>query len=317
MIYKIPVPTPYDVGPVNSYLIKSKPYTLLDPGPETAEAVNFLKESLSRAGVKVKEIERVVLTHGHTDHCGLAKWAAEEAGAKIYVHEREIPKFRRIYDYIEEKMPFLLEAGMPPEWIREIRKMPDPLPRPELPKEGVITVQGGEILEMEEGSLQILHLPGHSSGHICLYDEKRQNFFSGDFLLKHISPNPLIEAVPENPTCRLETLRQYLDGLNVLEKLAVRVTWPGHGENINEYRATIAKAKKHHKHRLEVVLSVLDNKSMSTFQAMQIIYPDVKNFEIYLGISEVLAHLDYLSAEGKVTCENRDGVLYYRRNNTN
>ncbi len=317
MICKIPVPTPYDIGPVNSYLLKSRPYTLIDPGPETAEGREYLIRSLAGAGVRIEEIERIVLTHSHTDHCGLARWMAETAGAKVYVHEREIPKFGRDYDYLKERIPFLLEAGMPPKWIEKVSSIKNPLPRPELPEDGVVAVQGGEILDMEECSLQVLHLPGHSSGHICLYEREGQNLFSGDFLLKHISPNPLIEPVPENPRCRLESLRQYLDGLSILEKMAVRVVWPGHGENIDDCREAVSKAQKHHKDRLEVVLSVLDNKSMNTFQAMQVIYPQIKDFEVYLGVSEVLAHLDYLCKEGSAVCENREGVLYYRRNGAN
>ncbi|HMJ07638.1 MAG TPA: MBL fold metallo-hydrolase, partial [Pyrinomonadaceae bacterium] len=87
-IVQLSIPTPFYVGDVNVYLIKEDPITLIDVGPKTPEAAKSLREQLTRNGVQIADIRRIVLTHAHEDHCGLAKQVRDEAkNAEILVHE--------------------------------------------------------------------------------------------------------------------------------------------------------------------------------------------------------------------------------------
>lgn len=312
-IHGIPLPTPYPVGPVNSYLIKNQPYTLVDPGPETTAAKKSLADGLSSLGVAVKDIRRVVVTHCHPDHSGLARWIREQAGATVYVHKVEIRKLQEGYDKFQERLPFLREAGMPESVIQEIIDDKDPLAYPVLPKSGVEMLLGGEELGFEGGSLQVLHLPGHSGGHICLYDPEDRMFLSGDFILKDITPNPIMEADPSDFKKRIPSLRQHLDSLKKVERMDIRLILPGHREIIDDSREASLKAKKHHAQRLEAVLFALADNSLNAYQVMRQIYPAIKGFQCFLGISEVFAHLDYLQAGGKVVGEDHGGVSFYRK----
>ncbi len=72
-IIPLSIPTPFYIGDVNVYLIKEEPLTLIDVGPKTAEAETVLREKLKRHGVSFSDIKRILLTHAHEDHCGLAK----------------------------------------------------------------------------------------------------------------------------------------------------------------------------------------------------------------------------------------------------
>lgn len=312
-IHKIPVPTPYPIGPVNSYLIKNRPYTLVDPGPNTVEAKKSLVDGLASLGVTPADIARVVLTHSDSDHSGLARWLGEQAGAAVFLHKMEVRKLAFDYDYYRERLPFLREAGLPLKVLKAILEDFDPVVKPVLPRSKVEELQGGEALDFEEGSLRVLHLPGHSGGHICLYDPEGKHFLAGDFILKHITPNPIMEAAPVDFRKRLPTLTQYLEGLGVLEKLDIGVILPGHGKNIDESREAVARAKKHHAKRLEAVSSILAGSSLNAYQVMRALYPKIRGFQIYLGISEVFAHLDYLLALGKVDREDRGGVSFYSK----
>src|SRR5215212_912657 len=89
-IIPLAIPTPFYVGDVNVYLIKEDPLTLIDVGPKTRDASDALRSKLGEHGVRVSDIRRIVLTHAHEDHCGLAKEVRDEAkDAEVFVHEWE------------------------------------------------------------------------------------------------------------------------------------------------------------------------------------------------------------------------------------
>src|SRR5205085_10254070 len=89
-IIRLSIPTPFYVGDVNVYLIKEDPLTLIDVGPKTDAAAKALREKLAANGVTFADVRRIVLTHAHEDHCGLAKRVRDEAkDAEIFVHEWE------------------------------------------------------------------------------------------------------------------------------------------------------------------------------------------------------------------------------------
>src|SRR5438309_10042125 len=89
-IVPLTIPTPFYVGDVNVYLIREDPLTLIDVGPKTDGAYSNLVEKLGRVGVRLADIRRIVLTHAHEDHCGLAKRVRDEAKeAEIFVHPWE------------------------------------------------------------------------------------------------------------------------------------------------------------------------------------------------------------------------------------
>lgn len=312
-IHKIQVPTPYSVGPVNAYLIKNQPLTLVDPGPETPEAVKSLEEGLSSLGVAAGDIRRVVITHNHSDHSGLAARVAEKAHGRVFVHKLEIRKLTPEYNYYEERFPFFAESGMPDSELKDILDDTDPVVKPWLLEPVVEAVSGGEELQFDGGSLRVLHLPGHTTGHICLYNPEGRELLAGDFLLRHITPNPVMEADCPDYSRRAPSLRQYLDSLDKITELDVRINLPGHGENIENNRETAEKARKHHERRLEAIQNIIEEESSNAFQVMRLLYPKIRGFQIFLGISEVFAHLDYLLETGRIAREECKGVSIYHK----
>src|SRR5688572_25247413 len=120
-IIPLSIPTPFYVGDVNVYLIKEDPITLIDVGPKTPEAAAALRAKLGEHGVKFSDIHRIVLTHAHEDHCGLAKQIRDEAkNAEILVHDWETGHlFGRLAQ--EEHRRLLLRSGVPETVLAEMR----------------------------------------------------------------------------------------------------------------------------------------------------------------------------------------------------
>src|SRR5256885_14049142 len=124
-IIPISLPTPFYVGPVNVYLIAEEPVTLIDTGPKTKEAMEALKEGLRRARLRVSDIRRIVLTHAHEDHCGLARSLRDEAkDAEVFVHGWETGHRAARLEHAEN-LSLLQRAGVPDDEIMSMRRLYD------------------------------------------------------------------------------------------------------------------------------------------------------------------------------------------------
>lgn len=312
-VYQLSIPTPYPVGPVNIYLIKSRPYTLIDVGPDTLRAKNMVESGLRGLGVSLREIGRVMITHSHPDHCGLLNWIREYSGAELIMRDYECAKLTGAYDYLKDRVPLVLETGITSSAMEEIMGDRDKLSMSHIREEWVKVVEDGDSFSFEDGVLKVLHFPGHCPGHICPWDPEGGNFFAGDFLLPHITPNPLLEADPRNPSKRVPGLSQYLSGLDRLEQMDVSVVWPGHGGVFNDYRSVIEQGRRHHERQCSTIMGILEKRRFNAFELSQILYPNLRGWEIFLGISEIQAHLDLLVSQSKLWTKRQENIVYYHR----
>src|SRR6476620_349601 len=122
-IIQLSIPTPFYVCDVNVYLIKEDPVTLIGVGPKTTEAAQALRKKLAEQGVAVADIRRIVLTHAHEDHCGLAKQVRDEAkDAEILVHDWETGHlFGRLAQDVHRKL--MLRSGVPLKVFEELQEL--------------------------------------------------------------------------------------------------------------------------------------------------------------------------------------------------
>ncbi len=310
--HRIVVPTPYRVGPANVYAFDEGPVTLFDCGPNMPATMNALRLGLAEHGLAIEQVARIVISHGHPDHYGLAPAISEASGARVFVGEHDLPKINERRTIFETGR-LLMEAGIPMDVLMDMgerdRKMGDLHP----PIEDATPLRGGERFEFDHFGLEALHLPGHTSGHICLLEPERRILFAGDTLLLHISPNPLLEPTPEDPTVRRKSLVEYLHTLDVLESLGLTEVWPGHGEPILEPDVTIGQIKAHHRERKERLAERLDEDGKSPFHLAREMWKNLEGFDNFLAVSEVVAHLDLLEMEGRAEAFDVGGVAFYRR----
>jgi len=293
------------------YLINNEPVTLIDAGPNTSEASKVLKRFLSSIGLDIKDIQRIIITHAHPDHCGLVPEIVRISGAPVYMHPLEGRRFSGDVMFYKERLPFAIEAGIPMEVLKEMAGEQNNIPQPGLNDVKTRELNDGDEVLFDKGKLLSYHLPGHSPGHICLYGTNKKNFFSGDFLLPHITPNPVVEPDSDNPGRRLPTLKQYLNGLDLLEKMEISLVCPGHGGVFNDYLRVIEVGRRHHRLQNNRIMDKLKERALSTFQLSMEMYPGLEGWEIFLGLSEVQAHLDYLLEKNKLSLYKKQGIAYY------
>ena len=165
-IVPISVPTPFYVGDVNVYLIREDPVTLIDVGPKTPQAADALRRGLAAQGVEFSDVRRIVLTHAHEDHCGLAKTVRDAAkNAEIFVHDWETGHlFGRLAQ--DRQRGFLLRAGVPDAVVAEMHALYESvgLLTDALENGDAMSLSDEMLLDFENGSLSVVHTPGHTPG---------------------------------------------------------------------------------------------------------------------------------------------------------
>jgi glyoxylase-like metal-dependent hydrolase (beta-lactamase superfamily II) len=307
------VPTPYAVGPANVYVMTPEPITLFDCGPNTPSTETALMLGLASIGIHPEQIARVVVSHGHPDHFGMAPRLRELSGATVYVGEHDLPKVAADRSMLIATGKLLLEAGMPMELLVNMGEQERKLGNVPPQVEGARSLAGGERLRFEGFDLEVLHMPGHTAGHICLFDPGSGVLFSGDTLLLDISPNPLIEPDPKDPAERRRSLIEYLGSLDLLAEMPLSEVFPGHGEPITHPKELIEEMRTHHRRRTEELSGMLDGGGKSAWQLAGEMFPSLEGFDNFLAVSEVVAHIDLLVERGLAEPIERDGVTYYRR----
>ena len=316
-IIPLAIPTPFYVGDVNVYLIKADPLTLIDVGPKTKEAADVLRAKLGECGVKVSDIRRIVLTHAHEDHCGLAASVRDEAkDAEILVHDWETGHlFGRLAR--DEHRKLLLRSGVPETVVEEMRSLYEEI--------SLLTDSLGEgdfrpltddaELQFENGSLRVLHTPGHTPGSCSFVREANRTLICGDCVLKRITPNPILSPDPIDPNKRFRSLAEYMVSLARLRELRPTLSYGGHGEPVSDFEEIFNRYVRAIDERQKRVISRVTSSGVTAFEVAKDLFPNSFDADVhrFLAISEAVAHLDYAEAEGKIAVEYREGAEFYRR----
>lgn len=316
-IIPLAIPTPFYVGDVNVYLIKEEPLTLIDVGPKTAEAADALREKLKQNGVKISDIKRIVLTHAHEDHCGLAKQVRDEAKtAEIFVHRWETGHlFGRLAR--EEHKNLLLRAGVPETVFGEIQSFyADVSHYTDALTEGEFSELKDEMeIEFNSGVLKVLHTPGHTPGSCSFFREANRTLIAGDCILKRITPNPIVSPDPVDARRRFKSLAEYLVSLARLRAVSPTVVYGGHGEPIHDFEEIFHRYVRSIDERQKKVINLVPKDGVTAFDVAQKLFPDAigKDVHRFLAISEAIAHLDYAESENKIAVELNDGVEFYKK----
>jgi len=314
-IIPIALPTPFYVGPVNVYVIAEEPLTIIDTGPKTKDAINALRAGLRNARLLVSDIQRIVLTHAHEDHCGLARSLRDEAkNAQVFVHNWETGHRVGRLEYEEHRI-LLVRAGVPDDEIQAMRRMYESVRQyaDSLADDEYNHLSDEAELNFTNGSLRILHTPGHTPGSCSFLREADRTVIAGDCVLKRITPNPVLSPDPIDPSKRFPSLAEYLVSLARLRSFAPTLVYGGHGEPVRDYEELFNRYVRAINERQQAVIGLLPKEGASAWDIAGAMFPGSDDVHRFLAVSEAVAHLDLLHSEGKIALELSSSKEVYKR----
>ncbi len=312
-IYKIEIPTPYEVGDVNAFVIKGDALTIFDVGPKTMEAYDALKWGIRAAGFDMRDIEQVVLTHHHPDHAG---WVDAFPHAEILGHAYNDKWLRHDEDFLRYHEQFyserLFEHGVPQKYIKPSVHVRREI---ELVGERPLTqiLYDGDEVPGHPG-LKAIETLGHAQSHLIFWDEKTHDVIGGDLLLEKITPNPLIEPPLDRTLGRTKSLLQYNESLETLRRLPVKKMYTGHGAELEGIPDLIDKRlERQHQQSLKVC-ELFGDESLTAVQVTKSFYPAIFQRMFGLTLSKTLGYLDYLEANNFITAtKTEEGIYLFQR----
>jgi glyoxylase-like metal-dependent hydrolase (beta-lactamase superfamily II) len=310
-LFRITVPTPFPVGPVNLYAIREPEPVLFDTGPAMPGAVERLAKLLGECGIEAAALRKIVLTHFHIDHVGIAVPLAERSGAAIYAHPVETAQLCADHALAAFFTGIMDEAGVSDDFRRlqhwqfeQIRTMGTPL-KEFRPVTELATLPCGPAV------LRLLHTPGHTPGSVSFWEPERRILLAADTVIEKITPNPFLAPDPAGLHGRFPSLRAYLETLERIRGLRPAVIHGGHNRPVTDYEEHYAWSLRLHRQRQEAVRSCLRHKPHTAMEVAACLFPDEARHGSFLALSEVFAHLDLLEEQGEVRREMRGPVAIY------
>jgi glyoxylase-like metal-dependent hydrolase (beta-lactamase superfamily II) len=316
-VHALPVPTPFAVGRVNCYLIEDDPLTLVDAGPNSGTSLTVLEAALAEHGRRIEDLERIVLTHQHIDHIGLAQILAERSGAEVCALDALAPWLARYGTQMEVDDQFaesiMLRNGIPKEIVIALRAVTASFRGWGSAVTVTRPLAAGDELRFAGRSWRVHHRPGHSPSDTIFHDEATGELLGGDHLIKHISSNPLISRPLDagGDAERPRALITYLASMRATREMDLSIVYSGHGEPVTDHRTLIDERIAGHERRVRKIAGILADGPKTGFEIAQQMWGNVAVTQAYLTLSEVLGHVDLLLERGEVTEVEDDGVVRF------
>jgi glyoxylase-like metal-dependent hydrolase (beta-lactamase superfamily II) len=319
-VMRIPTPTPFPVGDINSYLIEDSTrrgeLTLIDTGVKSPAAFDALRKGFKEYGYSLEQVRRILVTHAHMDHYGQALRLREISGATVYASELEAERMMTHWSPSAQRDERILAAferwGVPPQVARSDAGMSDLSKQLQDPMDVDVVLGEGDRVEIGDWTLEVMDTPGHCEGHIVFYERDTRVLFSGDHLLTDISPVPLLSFPKREGEPRPKSLARFMESLVKVEALDCAITFPSHGDVILDHRKLIAGYRLHHERRALQLARMLAAGPRTAFELASQMFPRHYATQLFLVLSEVIGHLDILVDEGTVRIEEKAGVEYAR-----
>jgi len=321
-VHQIKLPLPAGaLDHSNAYLIEgSNGNLLIDTGFDTPEAFSALRDGLRFSGFGFKDITQIVVTHIHPDHYGLADKLKQMSGATLAFSDIEAKlidsRYAKTGTLLKKVRSLFKSNGVPEGDLTELTEASMALRQ----FVGVVppdtTLKNGDKITVDSLEFKVVLTPGHSPGHICLYEAKRKLFFSGDHILPDIFPH-----IGLNPQSGENPLGDFFNSLEVLAVLEVNFIFPGHGSVFSGFKLRLGELYRHHEQRQLAIKRIIENDMKTAYQIATEIpwmpggeavsFDKLPVFDKRLAVMETLAQLKLLVIEGKAEKVAKDNIDIY------
>ena len=323
-IHRIAIPTPFQVGRVNCYLIEDDPLTLLDTGPNSGTSLDVLERALAEHGRRVEDLGLIVISHGHIDHFGLASILQRRSGAEVAALAGLAPWLERYSEGMDAADDFadevMAEHGIPQDVRHALVAAWQGFRGWGAAATVTRPLRDATDLQLRDRTLRILHRPGHSTSDTLFHDAERGILLGADHLIRHISSNPLISRPLDwlddgragGQGFRTRALVEYIASLRATRAMDdVQIVLPGHGVPVTDHAALIDERFALHARRARKIHRLIAQAPRTAYEVAQELWGNVAVTQAYLTLSEVVGHVDVLVDEGKVVERRRDGVVRF------
>ena len=297
-VHELRLPIPFEDGHVNVFLFADGDQAdLLDCGMNSAESLDAIHSAMAAIGAK--RLRRLVISHIHPDHYGATGVLVGE-GAELYMHRLEVPlvhpRYVELDQLVKEVGTYLLVNGVPQAEAEVLQNSQRALSHYVTIAEPAVQLDGAETLQMGSRRLRVEWTPGHSPGHICLYDTAEKILFAGDHMLPELSPN-----IGLHPQSTPDPLHEYLDGLERLAGYRPHLVLPAHGRPFTDAAARVEALRHHHELRKDRIVAIVGDAELSAWDvALKLWGPREHLYDKRLALQEALAHLQALAVESRL-----------------
>ncbi|MFC4102771.1 MBL fold metallo-hydrolase [Paenibacillus xanthanilyticus] len=313
-IMQVKIPLPFSLKWVNSYLVQGEGgYTLIDPGLRTDEAEAAWAKAMEMLGIRFEDIRRIVLTHQHPDHYGLAGWFQERAGAQVWMSSQSHAYARRLWGedraFNGELVGLFARHGMPEPLQEAVASHLESFTPRVSPQPVVTYLEAGERLHMGGVEWLAINAPGHARGQLCFYAKAAGWMICGDQVLPDITPN--ISVVPGEDA---DPLARFLESLAELEGYEVKLAFPGHRDPFADFGGRIRAIAAHHERRLARIEELAASGTDTGYAICEALFgPRIAGnaHNLRFAMAETLAHLVYLERSGRLIAEEATGGIRY------
>lgn len=278
---------------------------LVDPGWDSDEGWQQLLAGLEHVGLPVEDLTGIVVSHFHPDHLGMAARLKAASGAWIGLGSKEglqRGNVDRPEDFAAADLAKFARWGVPEPKLAEVTFSAAAWAATSASHEPDLRFDDGDYLPLDGTRIQVLFTPGHTPGHICLWDEKNSLLLTGDHVLPRITPHISLESFgAPNP------LQEYYESLARVDLPAepdeIEVL-PGHEYRFSGLHERIAEIVAHTDQRSAEVRRVLSNNNpANVWEVARSLtwsrgWESLAGFTLRLALAETASHLVYLRSRG-------------------
>jgi glyoxylase-like metal-dependent hydrolase (beta-lactamase superfamily II) len=311
-IFRIPLPLPVDN--MNVYFMEKPVPTLIDVPPNDNTFKSYLETALAEINYRIKDIRRIIVTHPHFDHFGLARWIADQGDAEIWIHADAVGHLethpKELAFDVRYYNRFLRLCGAPSTVKEHLQAFYHLASNFGCQVRVSKALRDGDEVSLAGVMFKVMSVPGHTPYCILIHNAETGLAFTGDFLIQDITSNALVQR-PRRGLKEYKGLITYISSLIKVRDMGLKLALSGHGEVIKDPTARIVKILSFIENRQKKILRILGPVPTTVFHIMDKLLPHLPPNQILLGLSEVLGYLELLEQKGLVTRTNDRELLSF------